>query len=303
MALPPDATAAAGLGTVLGAYRELMLANEPGVISDRNPDCLHDFRVALRSLRSVFNELRGVVPKPARRRLRQELALLSKATSPQRDLDMLESRLPHYLHAVGVTAAEAPATALRATVNEARQREHIELVRHLQSQPYRAFERRLAGLLRDLRGGAAGGKRGGRPLKPLVDEAIAHRFDAILARNADGAHDDLRRLHALRKTCKKLRYLIEGFQSLYPPATVRRAVAELKTLQTAMGEYWDLRVHRDLLHGHATTMTPACGFAAIDDFIEQRQTALVAVIEKRLRAYRRKANRRLYAELVPDLAR
>ena len=54
-------------------------------------------------------------------------------------------------------------------------------------------------------------------------------------------------MHELRKECKKLRYLLEGFQRLFDPVARERAVLELKALQTATGEIQDLHVHLGLL--------------------------------------------------------
>jgi CHAD domain-containing protein len=61
-------------------------------------------------------------------------------------------------------------------------------------------------------------------------------------------------LHALRKRCKELRYLLEFFGSLYDPAVYRRAVKNLKGLQDCLGEFQDGEVQRDAIRGFAAEM-------------------------------------------------
>ena len=48
--------------------------------------------------------------------------------------------------------------------------------------------------------------------------------------------------HELRKTCKKLRYLVEFFRSLFPRREMGRVITALKLLQDNLGEYQDLYV-------------------------------------------------------------
>jgi len=57
--------------------------------------------------------------------------------------------------------------------------------------------------------------------------------------NASSPPEDL---HELRKSCKKLRYLMEFFQSLYPADEIQHLIKALKFLQNQLGEYQDVHV-------------------------------------------------------------
>ena len=59
--------------------------------------------------------------------------------------------------------------------------------------------------------------------------------------------DDIESLHALRKDCKKLRYQIEAFRSVFPRKRLVRAVTELKQLQDMLGAVCDLSVQQRFL--------------------------------------------------------
>ncbi|MCB1797819.1 MAG: CHAD domain-containing protein, partial [Gammaproteobacteria bacterium] len=58
-------------------------------------------------------------------------------------------------------------------------------------------------------------------------------------------------MHALRKDCKKLRYLIEFFRGLYPQPALKGIIRALKDLLDNLGEFQDLEVQADTLRGFA----------------------------------------------------
>jgi CHAD domain-containing protein len=62
-------------------------------------------------------------------------------------------------------------------------------------------------------------------------------------------------LHELRKSCKKLRYLMEFFQSLFPAQKIRQLIEELKDLQDNLGEFQDLEVQTHTLREYGEQMT------------------------------------------------
>jgi len=54
-------------------------------------------------------------------------------------------------------------------------------------------------------------------------------------------------LHELRKTCKKLRYLMEFFVPLFPRQEIQALIGVLKKFQDNLGEIQDLRVQQESL--------------------------------------------------------
>jgi CHAD domain-containing protein len=61
-------------------------------------------------------------------------------------------------------------------------------------------------------------------------------------------------VHALRKRCKELRYLLEVFRPLCANAPHRRFVNELKALQDTLGEFQDGEVQREGVREFAALM-------------------------------------------------
>ena len=62
------------------------------------------------------------------------------------------------------------------------------------------------------------------------------------------------KLHALRIECKKLRYLIEFFSSLFARQTIDTLIKQLKKLQDNLGDFNDLCVQQDYLMNIAEEM-------------------------------------------------
>lgn len=86
------------------------------------------------------------------------------------------------------------------------------------------------------------------PIQATADEAIWRTYRGIRKR---GRRLDPRRdsvgLHDLRKRCKKLRYRIEAFRTLYPAADIDRLIKRLKKLQNTMGAIVDASTQSELL--------------------------------------------------------
>ncbi|HSO79300.1 MAG TPA: CHAD domain-containing protein, partial [Chromatiaceae bacterium] len=94
-----------------------------------------------------------------------------------------------------------------------------------------------------------------RPVKAVADDRIWTMYRRVRKEGramtpASPAED----MHELRKSCKKLRYLIEFFDSLYPKQEVRQLVKLLKVLLDNLGKFQDLAVQADHLREMAQRM-------------------------------------------------
>jgi CHAD domain-containing protein len=94
-----------------------------------------------------------------------------------------------------------------------------------------------------------------RPVAMVARERIWKLFTKVLKR---GRRTDRKTspetLHRLRIDCKKLRYLMTFFQSIFPSGALRPLIKELKNLQDNLGDFNDLYVQRAALLGFAAEM-------------------------------------------------
>jgi CHAD domain-containing protein len=247
VALDPAMVGTAAVARVLGAYFRTLDANEGGVVADLDIEFLHDFRVATRSSRSVLNRLREVFPEREHEKARSDLAWLGKITGPKRDLDVFLGDLDE--HTARLPSPWRPRLdPLRAYLGRQRRVEHGRLVEGLTSERYRGFKRDYpAWLARAATRRVRNGPGAGRAVD-LASRAIWRAYHALLSQGFAVLEDTpVEALHEVRKTGKKLRYLLEAFQALYRPDAVRQVVGELKHLQDCLGAIVDRDVQRRLL--------------------------------------------------------
>jgi CHAD domain-containing protein len=229
-------------------YRYLLAAmtrNLPGVLDDLDSEFLHDFRVAIRRTRSGLSLVKNVLPAAVVESFAKDFAQLGRITGPTRDLDVYLLRRETY-------PARLPAVlqpGLKAFFDDLAERRHKELkkmVRDLRAKKTRTifakWRRYLASQDRDPASEA------GTPVGALAGKIIYRRFKRVMkdgqALSADTPDADV---HRLRIQCKKLRYVIEFFSTLYPDKEIQALVRQLKKLQDVLGVFNDLSVQQEMV--------------------------------------------------------
>ncbi|MGH8933175.1 MAG: CHAD domain-containing protein [Egibacteraceae bacterium] len=247
--MPSHACAGEAFRRVMDALLEALLANEEGVRHDVDSEFLHDFRVAIRRARSILSSSRGALEPAAVEQLRPELVWLQGATGRARDLDVYLLDLPSY------AASLPPGTGphlepLRKFLEGQRGAAYAELGQQLATARYRAVVTSWRGL------GSGTTDESQRSASEVASDRIwrAYRRAARQGRAIDSS-TAAAELHELRKRCKRLRYLLEGFRELSPPKHVNRLVGELKALQSNLGEFQDCEVQAGDLQRFARQMS------------------------------------------------
>jgi CHAD domain-containing protein len=301
--LDPGAPAGAGLAALFAAYGEVLWSNERGIVADIDNEFLHDFRVALRSVRSWTSDLRKVMSRASRARVKNELAALNRATGRLRDLDVLSAALPGYLAALGGIAPDT-AARLASLVAQERAGTQRALAEHFRGGDYRRFRRQWPRLCEALAAGRHLGRDGEVPLLEVVVAALRRRHAQVVDFDWTRAEDDPAVLHELRKECKKLRYLLEGFQRLFDAGRCRRAIAELKLVQTAMGDTWDLHVHHALLESFTVKLPAHDAHAVLPVVVglgarlSSLERAHVELVSRAFARFRAPGVQRIYSRLL-----
>jgi len=206
-------------------------------------DALHDFRVALRRLRSWLRAFRPWLPDTGRRNTRHALAALADASNHARDAE------------VGLAWLEA-----QRDLSPLSRRELSRLVKRLRHElrsATRGFNNQLSqefnALVTDLeqelmsRAGISPRPGQGNPPTKTVHAALirAHAADLAAALRRVRTVGDEAFAHRARIAGKRLRYLLEPLKA-NPEA--RRAVGRLIRLQDALGELHDSCVLTARLH-------------------------------------------------------
>jgi CHAD domain-containing protein len=277
--LDPGQRAEAATRTILLGLLETLEANVDGARQNLDIEFLHDLRVATRRTRSALSQIKGVFPQGPVGDFKDRFAWLQQVTGPVRDLDV-------YLLDFPKLKADLPAS-LRAGLDPLKE----WLQSHYDGEQ-QALAQALAGdrfvtLLRDWRAFLDAPIRNdapdaAAPIKQVADRRIRRMFKRVL-REGRAIRDDspAEDLHELRKTCKKLRYLMEFFQSLYPAAEIKALIKQTKVLLDNLGGFQDLAVQAEHLAETAGAMQ-AAGAAPLE-----AQLAMGALISHMLERQQR----------------
>lgn len=232
-----------------------MAVNLPGVIQDWDSEFLHDFRVALRRSRSLLSSLKKMLPADECSEMLDGLKEIGTATGPVRDLDVYlleqesyQALLPESLHQ-GLKQFFASLAAARA-------QEFEQLIQTLQSPEYEKIMSRWLDFINN-RLCSLTGTAGKQPCRIAAAKFIRKRLEKIL-RAGEAINEQCPgvELHKLRIQCKKLRYLLEFYRSLFPDEAMSACIRQLKKLQDNLGTFNDLSVQQEMLGMYRARLTP-----------------------------------------------
>ena len=244
--LRPDERADVAAVAIARRLLDVVEANLPGTLDDVDSEFLHDLRVAVRRSRALQRELAGVFPPEPLRVFRDGFRELQAITGPTRDLDV---QLLEFGDLAGLPDDGAGDVApLRRLLEDRLRAERATMVSALRSARTRALLDNWADVLDGLvEGDEAERPDAARPVAAVAGERIATVYRRVVRMGRKIDDGPAEALHDLRKKGKELRYLLEFFASLYPPAVVKPLVASLKALQDVLGRFQDREVQADLL--------------------------------------------------------
>lgn len=236
LALPPERSARIiALSALSAATKACDRFNDP-----EDSEALHDFRVALRKLRSMLNGYEPFLKETVSKKLRRRVKMLARATNEGRD-------------------AEVKIEWLREQRSNLQPREMvglawlIERLEGTKRTAYRRLRERVrkefsdfANEMREALSKYTLAFRIDNATQPLCFGAIAgaqmKRLLSSLKRQLDAtrAGDHHEKAHDARLDVKRLRYLLEPIRSYVP--TCKPTVAKMKQLQDLLGRLHDAQI-------------------------------------------------------------
>ena len=271
--LTPDMRADVACKTIFSHLLRTIKTNEQGTIADTDSEFLHDFRVAVRRTRVGLNQVKDVLPQDVIVRHTEFFSWLGKITGETRDLDVYLLNFEQYKKNLPAVIRQSINPLLNFLVLK-KHKSQRQMAKKLRSSKYLS---QLAEWEKYLVSPAPSD-----PVEPdaklSVLELSNHRIwksyrRAIKQGEAIDRDSPPEAMHKLRKTCKKLRYLMEFFQKLYPDRQMEKLVKSLKRLQDVLGEYQDLAVQQEQLKQFSEEMqainTPSKTYMAMGVLIQE----------------------------------
>ncbi len=256
-------------------YTHLLKAikvNEQGTIADTDSEFLHDFRVAVRRTRAGLSQIKGILPDHINAYYVDFFSWLSQITGLTRDLDVYLLNFERYKSSLPDSIRE-DLNPLYDFLQVKQHKAQKELAKKLQSEKYLSTLSEWEYYLKEPSFKQALEQNAKLTIKELADLRIWKIFTRVLQEgDAITGASPAEALHDLRKSCKKLRYLMEFFQSLYPEQQIKYLIKHLKELQEVLGDFQDYAVQEHTLKQFSEEMmalnTPANTFLAMGVLIQ-----------------------------------
>ena len=245
MELDAAGTARQAMARIYQTLLDSINRNIPGVLADWDTEFLHDLRVAVRRTRSGLSLVKKVLPGEIVARFKRDFGLLGSLTGPTRDLDVYLLNRDAYLNRLAPTL-QPGLDAFFDQLARRRQTEQKRLAKALRGRKSKAM---LAAWSRCLQGqDRQPAPLAATPIGELAGKIILRRYKRVLQNGqALSADTPDAEVHRLRIECKKLRYAMEFFSSLYPREEIQLVVRHLKKLQDILGDFNDLWVQQQML--------------------------------------------------------
>lgn len=302
--LSPEQSAQSAVSEIARFMIQTARRAEPGIIGDIDTEHLHDYRVSIRKIRSVLSLIKGVYPKEDTKRLKTTFSALARATNRLRDLDVylmeensIRSQLPPYL--------QPGLERMFSDFSDERAQELQRIRKHLRSRKYAATLEELEAFLHG--DPQPEGKRSAQPISRVAAKEILFHYQLVSKTGAaidDNTPDAA--VHELRIECKKLRYLLELFTSLFPAKEIKTIIKQLKGLQNTLGEFNDYCVQQESISRYLESTprldrkTSAALGGLIAHLHNSQREVRTHVSERFIQFNNRKMKRRFHRIFDPD---
>lgn len=293
--LKPGSTLDETLDGALHAILQHWLESQPAAEDGRDPEGLHQYRIALRRLRSVLDLVHSLAPSPALEGFRAAAATLMSELADARDWDVFATAT---LPAMFRQHPDFDGAERLARMTERHRRQAHDKARAALLAPETGRFQIALGLWieqKAWRGDATGksAKRLAAPAGRFATRALhdLHRKALKHGRHFKALTPPQR--HKLRIRLKKLRYAAEFLLPLFArTGATRRYLKSLSRLQDRLGHANDMAVVNRLAGEILATRIPRPARLAVEQLLEWRQDEAPQNEPRLRRAWKRFKRRR-----------
>ena len=236
---------------VMWASLAHLQANERGMLEGRDPEFLHQMRVALRRLRSALSVFAPPLPGPVIAPVRNELKWFAASLGPARDWDVFVTETLPPIEAEfgahgGLSDFSTRCDRLRRGAG-ARARRAVRSARYRRLGLSTAAWLSSEGWLSELDPEAGAALRS--PVGEFAAAVLDWRYNQVRKKGRKLGEQSPVELHRLRIAIKKFRYAADFFAGLYEPGAARQALKRLSRLQDVLGAMNDAATVANLMAG------------------------------------------------------
>jgi triphosphatase len=251
---------------ILQSASDQLVANQAAATDGRDPEGIHQLRIALRRLRCAFALLRPLAPSATLDSMRADARWLLAGLGAARNWDVfLGQVMPEVAQGCGTIEGF---DQLRDLAEKSRENGYAAARALLADRRAGRFQLALGGWIarRGWRLDMAEDQQAAlaEPVLSFAARMLAKQHARVLKRGRHFKQLPLEARHDLRLAVKKLRYTADFFLPLFDgSASAKRYARRLSRLQERLGRYNDVGTTRNLLGELAVDALPAAGRQAL----------------------------------------
>jgi inorganic triphosphatase YgiF len=233
---------ASALQSLIGACLAHVQSNVPGALLKLDKEYLHQVRVGLRRLRVALSIVQRYRSDDELTALKEQVTQLCIELGRSREWDVFVTQT---LAPICTRLPEHSGLREVLSVSErSRKKQHAGMESSLASPEFQRMLLRFGAWMHGAQWEVVE-----TTLEQFAAETLKKRCKLVVKRGNEVSGDDADKLHALRIACKKLRYSIEMFGSLFAESRAKNYEAVLADLQEILGNLYDIAVAHRLLNG------------------------------------------------------
>jgi CHAD domain-containing protein/CYTH domain-containing protein len=241
----PNLSSMDALRVILYKFSKAILSYKERILLHGDPEDLHQFRVNIRKSRAFLKEFDFLFPKEQHTYFSENLDRFATQTNQKRDLDVIEERLE---------ALEEKHDTIQEEIKQQCSHEQQHIREMLQSKAFESFFHTYQNTLKEDTLLTADNNQD--TIENTAKKVIQERHRKIV-KNIEALDKDFddKKLHKIRISLKKIRYLLEEFQHIFGEKKSEKMIKKGKKLQDLLGDYNDTVNQKTLLQNYLASDT------------------------------------------------
>ena len=236
----PNLSPIDALRVILYKFSLSILAYKESIIQQDDTEDLHQFRINIRKSRAFLKEFAFLFPKKQYTYFNENLDRFATETNHKRDLDVIKERL---------WQLDDDHDMIQKDIKQQRKQEQQNIEKMLKSKTFEDFFHTYQRTLKKETLLTSDNNTGTieEIAKQVINDLhlnIIKKIDAL-----EKEFDD-KKLHKIRISLKKFRYLLEEFQRIFGETKIEKMIEKGKKLQTLLGDFNDTVNQTKLLHDY-----------------------------------------------------
>jgi CHAD domain-containing protein/CYTH domain-containing protein len=234
----PDLSPIDAMRVILYKYTLSILAYRKRIIKHDDIEDLHQFRINIRKSRAFLKEFGFLFPKKYHRYFNENLDKFATNTNQKRDLDVIKDRL---------LQLDESHDIIQKDIKQKQKKEQKNIRKMLKSKTFDHFFQAYQQALKQETLITSENNKGN--IDHTAKKVITDLHHHIIQKITDLEKDfDAKKLHKIRISFKRLRYLLEEFQHIFGEKKIEKMIKKGKKLQNLLGDFNDTVNQAKLLH-------------------------------------------------------